>query len=112
VLMRDVSAGGLAVQTGVFYEEGAHLNVCIPNVPKPFEAIGVVCWHRHLNDQYQIGIRFLDEGSTLRMRMVEQICQIEQYRKQLMAGGNLTSFEYAAKKWADKHAEDYWRNWS
>ena len=110
VLMSDVSGGGLAVQTCVFYEEGTRLKVRIPHVPVAFEAIGEVCWHRILNDQYEIGIRFLDEGSTLRMRMVEQICQIEQYRKQLMAEGNLTSFEDAAREWIDKYAEDFWRN--
>jgi hypothetical protein len=109
-LMSDVSGGGLAIQTGVFYKEGTRLNVCIPHVPAPFEAIGEVCWHRSINDQYEMGIRFLDEASTLWMRMVEQICQIEQCRKQLMAEGNLISFEDAAREWIDKYAEDFWRN--
>jgi len=101
-LMSDVSGGGIAVQTNVFYKVGTHLNVRIPHVHPPFEAIGVVCWHRSLNDQYEIGIKFLDESSALQIRMVEQICQIEKYRKQLVAEGNSTSFEDAAKEWINK----------
>lgn len=112
VLISDLGGGGLAVQSETFYKKGTRLIVHIPHVHPPFEAIGVVCWHRILNDQYLIGIRFMDEGSTLRMRMVEQICQIEHCRKQLMAEGKVTSFEDAAKEWIDKYAEDFWRNQS
>lgn len=110
VLMDDISGGGLAVQTEVFFKEGTRLKVCIPQISTPFEEIGVVCWHRDLNGQYEIGIRFLDECSTLRMRMVEQICQIKHYRKQLMAEGNSVSFEDAAKEWINKYAEDFWHD--
>jgi hypothetical protein len=107
VPMSDVSGGGLAVQTSVFYKKGTRLKVRIPHVHPTFEAVGVVCWHHILNDQYEIGIRFLDEGSTLQIRMVEQTIQIEKYRKRLMAEGKVISFKDAAREWIDKYAADF-----
>lgn len=112
VLTRDLGGGGLAVQSEVFYKEGSRLIVQIPHVHPPFEAVGVVCWNRSLNGPYLIGIRFMDESSTRQIRIVEQVCQIELYRKRLMAEGNPTSFKNAAREWIDKYAEDFWRNQS
>jgi len=107
VPMSDVGGGGLAVQTSVFYKKGTRLKVRIPYVHPPFEAVGVVCWQRILNDQYEIGIRFLDEGSTIQIRMVEQTIQIEKYRKRLVAEGKAASFEDAAREWIEKYAADF-----
>ena len=110
VLMSDLGDGGLAVQSEVFYKKGSRLIVQIPHIHPPFEAVGVVCWNRSLNGPYLIGIRFMDDSSTRQMRIVEQVCQIELYRKRLLAEGNSISFKDAAREWIDKYAEDFWRN--
>ncbi|MDT8375252.1 MAG: PilZ domain-containing protein [Mariprofundaceae bacterium] len=105
--MRDIGGGGLAVRTCVFYKEGTRLKVRIPHVHPPFEGAGVVCWHQTLTDQYEIGIRFLDESSASRMLMVEQTIQIEKYRKRLAAEGKVISPEDAAREWIDKYGADF-----
>ena len=60
-----------------------------------------------MTDQYEIGIRFLDEASASRMFMVEQTIQIEKYRKRLMAEGKVISPEDAAREWIDKYGADF-----
>jgi hypothetical protein len=107
VPMSDIGEGGIAFQTNVFFEDGARLKVRIPHVHPPFEAMGVVCWHRSLDDQLEIGLMFLDEETAFRVRMVEQICQIEKYRKQLLAGGKSASFQDAASEWIEKYAASF-----
>jgi hypothetical protein len=107
VPMSDIGEGGIAFQTNVFFEDGTRLKVRIPHVHPPFEAIGVVCWHRRLDDQLEVGLMFLDEETAFRVRMVEQVCQIEKYRKQLLAGGISASFQDAASEWIEKYAAGF-----
>jgi len=107
VPMCDIGEGGIAFRTNVFFENGARLKVRIPHVHPPFEAIGVVCWHRSLDDQIEVGLMFLGEDTAFRVRMVEQICQIGQYRKQMRAEGRMLSFQKAAGEWIEKYAADF-----
>lgn len=110
VPMSDISSGGISFLTSVFFENGARLKVCIPGVDPPFEAIGVVCWHRRLGDKLEVGLMFMDEDTVFRMRMVEQVCQIEKYREQLQTDGHAVSFQKAAGKWIEKYAADFGKN--
>ena len=110
VPMSDIGEGGIAFQTNVFFKNGARLKVRIPHVYPPFEAVGVVCWHRRLDDQLEVGLMFLDEDTAFRVRMVEQICHIEKYRKQLRADGRSVSFQKAASEWIEKYAADFGNN--
>ena len=107
VPMSDIGEGGIAFQTNVFFENGARLKVRIPHVHPPFEAVGVVCWHRSLDDQLEVGLMFLNEVTPFRVRMVEQICQIEKYRNQLQIEGHAVSFQKAASEWVEKFAADF-----
>jgi hypothetical protein len=110
VPMSDIGEGGIAFQTNVFFENGARLKVRIPHVHPPFEAVGVVCWHRSLDDQLEVGLMFLNEVTPFRVRMVEQICQIEKYRNQLRVEGHAVSFQNAASEWVEKFAADFGNN--
>jgi len=107
VPMRDIGEGGIAFQTNVFFENGARLKVRIPHIHPPFEAVGVVCWHRRLDDQLEVGLMFMDEDAAFRVRMVEQICQIEKYRKQLLDQGRRVTFQTAAGEWIKKYAAGF-----
>lgn len=108
--MSNIGVGGIAFRTNVFFEEGARLKVRIPHLHPPFEAIGVVCRHRSIDDQLEIGLMFLDEDTAFRARMVEQVCQIEKYQKQLQAEGRSVSFQDAANEWIEKYAADFDNN--
>jgi len=107
--MRDISDGGLAFKSNVFLEEGKVLKIRIPHVKPPFEASCVVRWRRRLDDDnyFEIGVMFLDEQTRFRVRMVEQVCHIMQYRQQLAEKGRTLTFEEAAKEWVDMNAASF-----
>jgi hypothetical protein len=107
--MRDISGGGLAFKSNVFLEEGKVLKIRIPHVKPPFEASCVVRWRRRLDDDnyFEIGVMFLDEQTRFRVRMVEQVCHIMQYRQQLAEKGRTLTFEEAAKEWVDMNAASF-----
>ena len=107
--MTDISHGGLAFKSDVFLEEGTVLKICIPHVNPPFEASCIVRWQRKLDDDngFEIGVMFLDEQTRFRLRMVEQVCHIMQYRQQLQEQGRELSFQQAASEWIDAHAADF-----
>jgi len=107
--MSDISHGGLAFESNVFLEEGKVLKIRIPHVKPPFEASCVVRWRRRLDgdSHFEIGVMFLDEQTRFRLRMVEQVCHIMQYRQQLQEQGRELSFQEAADEWIETNASDF-----
>ena len=71
----------------------------------PFEAKARVVWTREDEDGHCIGVQFLDADDAFRARRVEQVCSIENYRRQVEAreGRTLTRDE-AAQEWITKYA--------
>jgi len=105
--MSDVGEGGIAFQTNVAFESGTILKVNVPHVQPPFEAACVVCWQRILGDGFEIGVRFLDEDSRFRARMVEQVCHIENYRQKAKDEGRDLTAEESAVEWISQHAANF-----
>ncbi|MFB3091409.1 MAG: PilZ domain-containing protein, partial [Gammaproteobacteria bacterium] len=57
---------------------------------------------------YEIGIEYRGEVDVYRLRMVEQICHIEHYRKEIqIREGRTISSEQAAKEWIVKFADGF-----
>jgi len=98
----DVGEGGLAFRTNVHFRPGSHLIVRIDQVVPVFEAVGVVRWSREHDGEFEVGIQFLDEETRFRARMVEQVCQIQSYRRQCLEEGRQLDFEQAASEWIDR----------
>ena len=105
--MSDVGEGGVAFQTNVAFEYGTVLRVNVPHVYPPFEASCVVCWRRVKADGFEIGVKFLDEDSRFRARMVEQVCHIEDYRQQAKKEGRHLTAEQSAIEWIHQYAADF-----
>jgi hypothetical protein len=80
----------------------------IPSVNEDAEICGKVIWLAKSTDSYVIGISFYSENEAFRMRMLEQICHIEVYRKAILAneGRELTS-EEAAAEWIACYAANF-----
>jgi hypothetical protein len=55
-----------------------------------------------------VGVRFEDRDTAISVRMVEQVCHIEQYKLQVREteGRELTG-EQAAMEWIEKHAHEF-----
>jgi hypothetical protein len=103
---RNVGFGGLAFESNFCPSVGQLIELNIPTVDPPFVAKARVAWCRPSHDGgYLIGASFLDASDAFRSRMVQQVCSIENYRKEVKdrEGRELTTQE-ASAEWIEKYA--------
>ena len=105
---KDLGCGGLCFTTDRALSEGAPIHIEIPLAYLPFCAKGCVAWCRPEGELYNIGVGFSDHGTLFNLRMVEQVCHIEHYRKKaLEKDGRHLSEEEAAREWIEKFADKF-----
>ena len=106
--LQDVSFMGLSFVSRHCPENGSQIYFRIPFVNPVFEANGRVVWSSKEENGHRIGVEFLGKVDAYRGRMVEQVCYIEHYRRELSrARGVEVSSEEAAKDWIEKYAADF-----
>lgn len=105
---KDVGDGGLCFISQQQITTGTAIHITIPICQPEFEAHGIVRWCQHNGNRFLIGVAFQQESVFFAIRMVEQVCHIENYRKKILAeqGLELTS-EQAARQWIDHHAGEF-----
>ena len=102
----NVGFGGLAFESNFCPMSGQLIELRIPTVDPPFVAKARVAWCRPDPDGgYLIGASFLDASDAFKSRMVQQVCSIESYRKEVKEreGRELTT-EQASTEWIEKFA--------
>jgi hypothetical protein len=101
----DVSFGGLAFDSDQQLDQGSLVALRITLVRPVFQAVARVAWCRAATSGYRVGAEFLNLQDEYRARMVEQICYIEAYRRQVLEleHRDLTT-EQAAMEWITKYA--------
>jgi hypothetical protein len=73
-----------------------------------FEADGHIVWCDSTRDGYEIGVQFDDAKAAFGVRMIEQVCHIEQYRREMLeTEGRKLSSEEAASEWINGHAPGF-----
>ena len=104
--MNDVGYGGLSFNSNRPLAKGMQLHICIDTVTPVFEAEGIVVWCRPEGDEFIVGMEFANKKDVFLARMVEQICHIEHYKKEILIeeGRKLTS-KQAASEWISKFAK-------
>jgi hypothetical protein len=106
--LHDVSCGGLSFSVTEAIEPETIIRVQITCVEPPFEAPCRVTWCRPVHDQYLIGVEFLAQQDEFRARMVEQVCHIEHYKREVFQReGRQMTGEQAAREWIQKYAKDF-----
>ncbi|MFW1678673.1 PilZ domain-containing protein [Pontibacter sp. JAM-7] len=108
VFTADVSAGGLSCVSDHMVPPGVIVDVKIYIQEPPFEICGHVVWCRRKENGFHVGISFSDLPSAHTLRMVEQVCHIEQYRQEAYSQGRYLSQEDAALEWIAKHAANFY----
>jgi hypothetical protein len=87
---------------------GEVIMVRIPSINESAEICGKVIWLAKSADGYVIGVSLYSENEAFRMRMLEQICHIEVYRKKVLAGeGRKLTSEEAAAEWVACYAASF-----
>ena len=104
----NVSLGGLAFLSPFGLEPGTEVEVRIPCVRPEFETRARVVWCSGEDGAYELGIQFIDAEDAFRARMVEQVCHIEKYKRDVFRdeGRELTT-EEAAQEWIAKYAAEF-----
>lgn len=107
-ILRNVSHGGLCFRYARRLAPGETVTVRIPSVSPPFEAASRVVWCQTEGDSFQVGVEFLDQQDLFRARMIEQVCQIENYRRDMHAKhGRALSSQEAAVEWISRFARSF-----
>ncbi len=103
--MSNVSYGGLSFHSDRALTPGSEVRLSIPLVQPSFAATARVIWCVTANGGYEVGVEFEDREDAFCMRMVEQICHIEEYRRHVLSReGRVLTPEQAAMEWIGKHA--------
>ena len=101
----NVSHGGLAFLSTACPAVGEILRLRIPTVEPVFEANARVAWCRREAGKFLVGVQFLDQTAAFQSRMVQQVCSIENYRKEVeQREKRILSPQDAAAEWIAKYA--------
>lgn len=106
---QDIGFGGLAFISTKAFEPECLIALRIPCLKPAFEvAMARVTWCHSSNSHFAIGVEFLDSAEAFRVRMIEQICHIESYQREVeQREGRHLSAEQAAEEWISRHASSF-----
>jgi len=108
VRISNLSAGGLCFITDIPVKVGSVVDLMIPCVTPDYQGEGIIVWRRNqAPKKFEVGVRFANDDEYFRVRMVEQVCQIEEYRQQLAEVGRKLSAEEAAMEWIKRFAAGF-----
>jgi hypothetical protein len=97
---RDIGLGGLRLVLPVCPDRDSDIGIKVLYVQPPFETCGRVAWCKPRDGRYEVGIELTCWQEKGWLRVVEQICEIEQYRRALRKQkGHDLSVSQAAKEW-------------
>ncbi len=106
--LKDLGHGGLSFYTNENIPVGTIMQITIPNLKYHFCEEGVVVWSRPYKGHYQVGVKFSNDKSAYRMRMIEQICYIDAYRRKIKSTQNKDmSWKEASDEWIKKYARAF-----
>jgi len=108
VCVSDVSLSGLAFTFHWPIAIGVMVEVQVPRLTEHIGIAGRVVRCSGKGMEWMIGIVFEDRREVFRMRMVQQICHIEDYRKKVMEiEGRSISSDAAAAEWIAMSAASF-----
>ena len=106
--LTNISLGGLSFVSKQPLQVNQIVRVSIPVLKKDNHLSGKVVWCEQSQNGYEIGIEFEGSKDVFRLRMIEQICHIEHYRKEVkLAEGRELNSEEAANEWITQYAGDF-----
>ena len=106
--LTNLSLGGLSFISKKPFRVGQNASISIPILKQDTSLPGTVVWCEKSNAGYEIGVEFEGSKDVFRLRMIEQICHIEHYRKEVKhVEGRELSSEQAAEEWIIRYADDF-----
>lgn len=105
----NLSQGGLAFYSQYTLPVGQGVFLSFPWLREKQEPLyALVAWNKKNNRGYDIGVVFSDSDDLFKVRMVEQVLQIQNYQKQQFTQhGRDIPVEQAASEWIAQYASDF-----
>ena len=104
----DISQGGLSFTSKIPFNLNDIILLTIRLTNPNFEEKARVIWCHPSAEGFDIGVEFIEPDVGFRMRMVEQVCHIEQFRRaQSRKLNREISPQQAAMEWIAKYAADF-----
>lgn len=91
--LNNVSLGGLAFQSESYWEKDSFLTVRVLTNP-PLEITGQVVWCHQMGSYFEVGVEFMEKNYFSSDGIVEEVCQIEMYKKILVELAEDVSYEW------------------
>jgi hypothetical protein len=106
--LTNVGLGGLSFLSSHPFEIQHKVRVSVPIIKQDAYLRGTVVWCEESGDGYEVGVEFEGSKNLFLLRMIEQICHIEHYRKEvkLVEDRELSAGE-AAAEWISRYAGDF-----
>lgn len=109
--LKNFSCGGLSFCSDRALTPGQTLRLSIDIEEPPFEIDGQVVWCHVQGKHYVVGVCFHTDQDAFSVRMVEQLCRIEEYREKVQRlEGRRLNRDQAAREWIEQHAAEF-PNW-
>lgn len=106
--LHDISKSGLSFSSARKLSPGTVITIRISYVQPDFEVRAQVAWCHREGEGFAVGVVFTQSSDYFRVRMIEQICHIEQYKADVLAKeGRQLDVEQAAREWIYKFADDF-----
>ncbi|MEI7881335.1 MAG: PilZ domain-containing protein [bacterium] len=106
--LRNISSGGLCFTSKRSIPIGAEILIQIPLHRPVFEVKGAVTWCNAVENYFEVGVKFIDTRTELGVRMAEQVCYIEHYKREVFEkDGRVITGEEAAVEWIAAYAKDF-----
>ncbi len=106
--LNDISYGGLRFISDTAIPNGSLIKIRIDIISQACEVDARVVWCRHHEGRYELGVVFIDQQVAFKMRMVEQVCNIEHYRNLVLRKeGRQLDSKQAAMEWIARHAAQF-----
>lgn len=104
----NVSRAGLCFRSAIPLTRGDGVHIHIPVSEQHFEADARVMWCHRSGNGYEVGVQFVNPDVRFAVRMVEQLCYIEAYRREVLhEQGRELSSEAAAREWVEQFAAGF-----
>jgi len=103
----DISSGGLLFFSEIDFPLDKRIKIEIPSIHDNeeviVEAVVVRSAFIEKDNRYEIGVSFFNSNDIMKIRMVEQIIEIDKYQKKY----NFSNFEKAATVWIHKYSHKF-----
>lgn len=100
----NISLGGLALVAEDPIDIDESVQVRCPILDNDVQLSGKVVWCKKSRQGYEIGLNFGDPAEIERMKVIDQIVEIEKFRKLVAEQeGRYLSSEQAAREWASQY---------